>query len=143
MPLVTGRNPNMASSGLLLPVIAAPSKPIVDMLKNEGKETPKPIELIALVDTGATRTVVRTGTCSKLGLVPKNRLQMFTAGIPCFVDEFDISLSFPMLKMGIPTIFIIEAPLEGQNISCLIGRDLLSRGMLVYNGIDSSFTLGF
>jgi len=68
---------------------------------------------------------------------------MLTAGVPCFADEYDVSLFFPMLQMGPPTIFVIEAPLEGQTISCLIGRDLLSRGMLVYNGIDSSFTLGF
>jgi len=64
----------MASSGLILPVIVAPSRPIMDMLRNEGKEIPKPIELTGLVDTGVTRTVVRTGTCSRLGLIPKNRL---------------------------------------------------------------------
>ncbi len=32
-------------------------------------------------------------------------------------------------------------PLKGQNISCLIGRDVLSNAVLIYLGNDNSFTL--
>ena len=133
----------MVSSGLLIPVLLLPSVPIAEMLTKEGKQIPEPIKLIALVDTGATRTVIRSGICSNLSLTARNRVQIGTAGEPCFADEFDVSLFFPLLNVGFDTIFVLEAPLAGQNITCLIGRDLLSRGILFYNGFDNSYTLGF
>ena len=37
----------------------------------------------------------------------------------------------------------IEAPLEGQAIQCLIGRDVLSHGVFVYTGYINQFTLSF
>jgi hypothetical protein len=37
----------------------------------------------------------------------------------------------------------IEAPLQGQHIQCLIGRDVLAHGVLVYIGYTNSFTLSF
>jgi predicted aspartyl protease len=80
---------------------------------------------MALVDTGATRTVIQKGICRTLNLTPRNRVQMLTAGVPCIAEEFDVSLMFPMLNISFDPIFVLEAPLTGQNISCLIGRDLL------------------
>lgn len=37
----------------------------------------------------------------------------------------------------------IEAPLTGQHIQCLIGRDTLSHAVLVYVGYMNQFTLSF
>ena len=143
MPVITGRNPNMAEAGLVIPVRISPSFPIIELSKKRKQEAPKPIELIALVDTGATRTVVREGICKKLNLIPRNRVLISTAGEPCYADEFDVAVFFPMLNIGFETIFVLEAPLTGQNITCLIGRDLLSKGILFYNGFDNAYTLGF
>jgi predicted aspartyl protease len=133
----------MEASGLILPVRVAPSLPIRNVLMKKKEEVPKPVELTALVDTGATRTVIREGICKKLNLTPRNQVQNSTAGEPCYVQEYDASLFFPMLNILFETIFVLEAPLTGQNITCLIGRDLLSKGILFYNGFDNSYTLGF
>jgi len=40
-------------------------------------------------------------------------------------------------------MIVTEAPLQGQNIQCLLGRDLLAYGLLVYNGPTNTFTLAF
>ncbi len=37
----------------------------------------------------------------------------------------------------------IEAPLAGQHIQCLIGRDILQHGVLIYVGYMNQFTLSF
>jgi len=36
---------------------------------------------------------------------------------------------------------VVEAPLESQHISCLIGRDVLARGVFIYLGSGNAFTL--
>jgi len=37
----------------------------------------------------------------------------------------------------------IAAPLQGQHIQCLIGRDVLKHGVFVYIGYTDTFTLSF
>lgn len=38
---------------------------------------------------------------------------------------------------------VIEAPLQGQHIQGLIGRDILAHGVLIYTGYANQFTLSF
>ena len=42
-----------------------------------------------------------------------------------------------------PSFIAIEAPLGGQHIECLIGRDVLKHGVLTYIGYINQFTLSF
>ena len=51
-----------------------------------------------------------------------------------------MSLLFPNHGIAYEGV-ITAAPLKGQNIDCLIGRDILSKGILIYIGYDNSFTL--
>ena len=38
---------------------------------------------------------------------------------------------------------VIAAPLQGQHIQCLIGRDVLRHGVFIYTGYTETFTLSF
>ena len=38
---------------------------------------------------------------------------------------------------------VLEALLQGQNIQCLIGRDVLAQAVLVYIGYTNLFSLSF
>ena len=38
---------------------------------------------------------------------------------------------------------ILEAPLQGQHIQCLIGRDVLADGVFFYIGSSNLFSLSF
>ena len=56
--------------------------------------------------------------------------------------QFDVQIEFPN-NVTVPSIIVTEAPLQGQHIQCLIGRDILQKGVFIYNGHDNSFTLTF
>ena len=38
---------------------------------------------------------------------------------------------------------ILEVPLQGRHIQCLIGRDVLARGVFIYIGYGNFFSLSF
>jgi hypothetical protein len=35
---------------------------------------------------------------------------------------------------------VIDAPIEGQHIGCILGRDALARGVFIYLGSGNAFT---
>lgn len=79
-------------------------------------------------------------------------LQLRTVGIirvhtpttvePVLCRQFYVNINFTQ-EFAIEDILAIEAPLTGQPIQCLIGRDVLSRGVLTYSGTDNLFRLTF
>jgi len=56
--------------------------------------------------------------------------------------QYHLSLTFPN-GVSVPSIIAVEAPLGGQHIQCLIGRDVLQHGVLTYIGYINQFTLSF
>lgn len=40
-------------------------------------------------------------------------------------------------------IVVVEAALTGQSFQCLIGRDILARGVFTYDGLHHRFSLNF
>ncbi len=76
-----------------------------------------------MIDTGATGSVIQNGLAAQLGLKPAVRLL------------FPNNVTFETT--------VIETPLQGQQIRCLIGRDVLSQGVLVYIGYSNLFSLSF
>ena len=55
--------------------------------------------------------------------------------------EYAVRFIFPNNVMAEGTA--IEAPLKGQHIQGLVGRDVLQHGVLVYIGYAGQFTLSF
>ncbi len=55
--------------------------------------------------------------------------------------EFAVRLLFP--NNVIVETTVIEAPLQGQHIQALIGRDVLAHGVLIYIGYGNLFSLSF
>jgi len=95
-----------------------------------------------MIDTGASATVLRQGIPAQLGLKPIGVSYITTpssTNVPC--DEYLVRLVFPNNVLWEGTV--IEAPLQGQNIQCLIGRDILSQAVLVYIGYGNLFSLSF
>ena len=95
-----------------------------------------------MIDTGATVSVVQQGLPAQLGLEPVGVTYINTASstnVAC--HEYVVVLIFPNNVVAETTI--LEAPLEGQHIQCLIGRDVLAHGVLVYVGSSNFFSLSF
>src|SRR5208337_4242729 len=59
-----------------------------------------------------------------------------SVNVPC--PQYVVRLLFP--NNVIIEAFAIEAPMQGQQIQCLIGRDVLALGVLVYTGYMNLFS---
>ncbi len=95
-----------------------------------------------MIDTGATGSVIQPAVAQQLGLQPIGVVAISTPSsenIPCF--QYIVRLLFP--NNVIAEAVAIEAPLRGQQIQCLIGRDVLAHGVFVYTGYINKFTLSF
>jgi hypothetical protein len=79
---------------------------------------------------------------TRLGLTPVGVVPISTPSsidVPCLL--FQMRFLLPSRVTFVSTV--AEVPLQGQSIECLIGRDILSRGLLVYNGTANTFILSF
>ena len=142
MPSLTQRIPNLHKVGPVIEVILTPSVNFLKQL-NISPSAAKTVKLSAMVDTGATGTVISQGIAALLGINPVGTTLISTpssTNVRC--NQFDVQIVFPN-NVRFQSIVITEAPLQGQHIQCLIGRNILQHGILIYNGCDNSFTLSF
>ncbi len=142
MPSFTQRIQNLDQVGPVIEVILTAS-PAYLLANNIAPSETKGIKALAMVDTGASSTVISQGLAARLKINPVGTTQINTpssTNVSC--HQFDIRIIFPN-NINIHSIIITEAPLQGQHIQCLIGRDVLKHGVLIYTGYDNSFTLSF
>ncbi len=124
------------------------SRPRAQALQIAKQAVPSPVQIQMLVDTGASSTCVEAGVLASLGLPPAGQILMHSAstgGTPVAANQFDISLAIvhPTLSFQIWAMPVIECqPLSGT-IQGLLGRDVLSHCMLVYQGQTNAFSLAF
>lgn len=112
-----------------------------------GQTAPKPVSGTFLVDTGASHTVADTRLISQLGLNPTGTVMIHTPStgaqaVPMY--QYDLMLFVPGHQQGgwlIDALAVTESSFAGQQIDGLIGRDVIDRGLLVYNGQAGHFTL--
>ena len=135
-------------------------KPVVDLyigaglskreiLRERGLPAPTARTLRALVDTGASRTVVEEEHLKGLGLTPLAEEDVHTASTgtaPVKLDVYAIELSLAESVTGTlarDLAVLASADLGGLGVQMLLGRDVLGRVILTYNGPDREFRLEF
>ena len=141
---------NLTPLGPLLDIQVGVSQSRAEALKRESKPVPSGLKIRALIDTGASCSCVDEQVINDLGLTPTGSVPIFTPSTgttPCNKDQYDISIliSFPFasISRGFPICPVVSANLAPQGYQALIGRDLLSTSLLVYNGQEGIFTLAF
>jgi predicted aspartyl protease len=121
-------------------------------LRANNQNPPQPVIARALIDTGASGTVIDRSLSALLGLVPTGTVSVHTPstqGVPYTCNQYDISLSFvqPTPQSAhhsiAMTMAVIETDFAGQNIRALIGRDVLSRCLLFYHGHTGKLTISY
>ena len=132
--------------GAILEVQVQVPRALASLLESQNQPIPSPVVGFALIDTGATRTCADQNALSSLGINPIGLVAMGTAGGPAQCPLFPAKLWFPSLNLGADFDSIVGVDLQGQKIQnqplmVLIGRDVLSRGLLVYSGNGGFFTL--
>ena len=146
MPVYSAKASGLVLHGPILEVQLLQGVHAVAAMQHSGQPIPPPIAVAALIDTGASCTVVKSGIPAQLGLQPVGTRVISTPtsrNVRC--PTYAVRMIFPSTggirsSVGFDAV-VTEAPLQGQNIQCLIGRDFLQHAIFIYSGPDETFTL--
>jgi len=139
MPSFTIQAPNLQVLGPVVQVMLTVGKEVEEALLRNSQNVPSPIPINALIDTGATSTVISMDIVTRLNLSPVGVTLINTpssTNVRCY--QYLVLLLLPN-NVRISAV-AIAAPLQGQNVNCLIGRDVLQLGILIYTGYMNTFT---
>jgi hypothetical protein len=146
MPLSAVQVSNLEAIGPVIDVQIGPTPMAIEQMQKSGTPVSAPISVSAMIDTGASNSVIHTGLPQKVGLYPVGSHLINTASsqdFPCMRYLLRM-MFFPTGGVMMPVFFdglFTEAPLKGQNIQCLLGRDFLVHAVLTYIGPTNSFVL--
>lgn len=116
-----------------------------------GQTIPPPQSVQGLVDTGASGTCVDPLVFAALQLQPTGAVPMLTpstGATPALADTYDVSVSI-LTSPGLPPLQIANMPVSAselfvaQGFHVLVGRDILKRCVLMYNGTTGLYTLAY
>lgn len=134
--------PDLQTSGPILQGFVGPSRELIATFGSEAVVAPVPMS--ALVDSGAAITVITPETAALLRLSSVGAVSLHTPTTvePVLCRQFHVNVYFSP-SFVVENILVVEAALTGQAFQCLIGRDILSRGVFTYDGVHSRFSLTF
>ena len=142
MPSFTSTIPNLQATGPVVELQLAVGSDAETSIQAKGERPASAIPVLAMIDTGASLSVVRQGLPAQLGLNPigvSNVSTPSSTNVVCY--RYLVRLMFPNKVLIEATI--LELPLQGQHIQCLIGRDVLAQAVFVYIGHTNVFSLSF
>ena len=138
MPRFHNKVTNLQELGPTIELIIYPPKPIYDIYKAQGKTVPYK-KTIALIDTGASISGIHEAIVVDLGLISRNSIPVGTPNGPALKPTYDVGfLMMPLISLIFP-VQVIGANLDQQPYGALIGRDILEKCTLIYNGWDHSY----
>ena len=109
--------------------------PIVRNSLHSNLQSQRMSRMPALIDTGASRTVLTPEAIEKVGLPLVDHATLSRAGGEDRVGAYAASIHFPRYQFAtIEGIQVLCCELPHQPVQCLIGRDILSRWLFTYNG---------
>lgn len=137
--------------GFNLPVEVAVSSAVVGKLQDSE---PRSVAVLALFDTGASKTVIDSQIARELGLVPAGISRSITAGGAINTPDYFVDVPFSNSKLrSIINLQVGSCSLAGfelisdktsqtgrgpKNIGALIGRDIMSIWNIVWHGPTST-----
>ncbi|MGH2493204.1 MAG: hypothetical protein ACRDIV_00700 [Ktedonobacteraceae bacterium] len=136
----------LANFGPILTVSVSIPQALADLYARQQIPLPSPITGIALIDTGATRSCVHGPIMTALGVNPIGVVNSGTVAGQALHNLFPAHFMFPAARIDIDFAAVVGVDLAGQIINnqqliALIGRDVLSSGIFVYNGPMGTFSL--
>lgn len=141
----------LSPGGALIDVWIGPSLPRVNAMKAAGQPPPHPQRVRGLIDTGASCTAIDASLVKAFSLIPTGTTPIGTPSTgtkPHIANQYDILLGvvYPhaaTYRLVFEALPVIESTLVHHGFSVLVGRDVLNRCLLVYNGPENIFTLAF
>jgi hypothetical protein len=125
-----------------------PGRDAQQAIQKAGTPVSSPVKIVALIDTGASISVIQQGLAQQLAVHPVGIQHITTPSsqaVPCHQYALQLTLQATGGIKGTVAFdaLFTEAPLLGQNIQCLLGRDFLAHGVFMYTGPTNSFVLSF
>jgi predicted aspartyl protease len=117
-------------------------------MESLGKPVHPPIAIRALIDTGASGTCLDPWVFQQLNLPASGVAHVHTpttSGVATAQNQYDVDILVMLGKHveRIETLPVLESHLTPLGIDGLLGRDILSHGILIFNGSAGQFTLSF
>jgi Aspartyl protease len=141
---------NVRANGAIIHVAVGPSATQAKLLEQAGRPPVLPILIQALVDTGARSTYVDFTVASDLGLTPtgESEVNSVTSGPqPALALTYDVQLQLvgpgPPHLIAATNLRVVALDLREFGVRLLLGRDVLARCLLIYNGPSDQFTFSF
>jgi hypothetical protein len=136
----------LAQKGPIIDVLVSIPQALAELYTKQSKTIPTPISGIGLIDTGATRSCVHEEIMKKLGVQTIGVATSGTAAGPVQHNLYPSHFTFPAASINIDFSAVIGVNLTGQNVEgkqiiALIGRDVLSAGIFIYNGHTGAFSI--
>jgi hypothetical protein len=120
-------------------------------LRRLNRPVRPPVDVRALIDTRAECSCVRRGVLDPPGLAPFGVFPTNAPALGGFAGAFTFGVSLAVLhpsgdgrrNLVVPDIDVTELDLGSLGYDALLGRDVLARCVLTYDGPNSSFTLAY
>ena len=143
--------PALIEIGPVLQVLVEVPGPLAARLQAEGTPIPSPAIGLALIDTRPTRSAVDDAVIQALGVQPSGVVNVGTAA--GFQRQYLYSAKFSFPGANLPTLEFAQltgvhlaghlVPHLNRPLIVLIGRDILSRFVMIYHGPSASITLAY
>jgi hypothetical protein len=142
MPTFTFAYTDLATRGPVIEMHVAVDTETQANLEKAKLPVPAPFLVKALLETGSSATTISQEVAAALGLHPvHSTLVSSPAARDVERAVYSVRLLFPnsIVFEGLA----IEEPLPGQDVQCVIGRDILQRAVFIYNGTSGVFSVSF
>lgn len=136
-----GNSAYLVQHGALVEVLISAPDSVVAAMKAQGQTAPAPQKVVLMVDTGASITGIRDSVAVAAGLTATGSVQVGGVAGTQNSAIYAAKLAFPKYNINFDAVQIAGFQLPGQqDIDGLMGRDLLEKLNLVYNGPAGDFT---
>lgn len=99
-------------------------------------------EMMALWDTGATKSVVTKATAKAIGLIPVGNTVVAHAGGSSVSNTYLINVYLPN-NVGVAGVLVSECPDIAGNFGAIIGMDIIAGGDLSITNVDNQTWMTF
>jgi len=139
---------NLVPEGPIISLIVGASAPRIQALQAANLPIPTPVTLRCLIDTGASGTCLDTTAIAPLGLSPTGTTLISTPSTganPHQCNTFDVGIMFYHTENSrvFGTVPVMATDFSAQQIDGLLGRDILSSCLFVYDGAAGIFSIAF
>jgi hypothetical protein len=137
-----GSTASLQLDGPKIGIAVGAATALVEALAKKGEQMAPPQTGFALVDTGASITVVDESVIATLGIQPIGQMKISTPSQSMPAWLYAVRVSFgdtPM--MPVEVLEVVGCTLQPQGFIALLGRNFLRRMVFVYDGPGGLFTL--